>query len=827
MSKRPLCIMAAGVVSGVIMKQYLDEKALWIVAGVVFAICVLYAVFTMRKGRCRYGIVLLPLWVMIGIFNMQRVQSVVWDIPAEHKDTVCLKGRVSDRQEREDKTLYYIQDIVFVESGEEPVYKENADESVYPGMCMAYYEGEDTIAIGSTICFKGMISKFEHATNPGQFDALDYYRAQNVGFSIFQMEIIGNDQRCDVLRENICRFRKNLHERLEQLAGKHAGILQAMLLGEKSSMDEDIKSLYQKNGISHVLVISGLHFSMIGMCLYRLLRKTGLSFAVAGSCSLVLLFMYGMMTGFGVSAVRAFLMFGIAIGAQMLGRSYDFPSSLAAAVIYIVVDNPYMLFQAGFLLSVGAVLSIMLVVPLFENVIQKEKAGKDKNMPVSKRIAVRLREKCLSAVESVWSGAGIQVGTIPVLLYFFYECATYSVFLNCLILPVLPVVILGTIAALIVSFIIPAAAGVVVMPSLYVLDIYEILCRLFEKLPLSTIVTGRPSQWKLFVYYGILLFIIILYHAGNENPEDGQSRLGGLVRKCRTFFKEYGCKIQERSPVGSRICRCGVKFAGVGLYLVICYAMFAWKDTDGFAFTMLDVGQGQSVYIKCGGKHILYDGGSTDISQVGKYRIVPFLKASGVGAVDVVVVSHMDADHYNGIEQILEENLVEIRCLLLPKLEKTDDAYEGLCRLASRKGVQVLKVAKGDSFQADHTLCKVLHPSSGYLSEDKNDSSVVLQLSYGNFCMMLTGDVEEGGEQEMLKDAMPGRVDVLQVAHHGSDSSSTIDFLEKISPGLVLISCGRNNRYGHPSPETLEKLQMLGCDIHVTMEEGSISYNVK
>lgn len=823
MTKRPLCVAAVGVAAGIVMAEYFSGREICALMPVMAVLWIVFMFRCVRRKRRRLGMLLFPLWVLAGTGCMYRAQSNVPKIPADHKDTVILRGTVTGRQSRADKTIYYIQDAVFLEKGEASGYSVCIDDagSYYQGTCMAGYEGSDTIAIGSTICFSGTISLFEHATNPGQFDALDYYRAQGIDFSIFQMEILGNDQNVNICREKLCQVREYLHGRLDKLAGRHAGILQAMLLGEKSSMDEEIKSLYQRNGISHILVISGLHFSMIGMCLYRMLRRAGDSFVLAGAASTAVLLIYGVMTGFGVSAVRAFIMFAAGIGAQMLGVSYDFPSALGGAAAFILVRNPYMLFQAGFLLSVGAVLSIMLVVPVFEMRGSKRKPVK-RDMGWRNCAKVRLHNALMSALQGMLSGAGIQAGTIPVLLYFFYECAPGSVLLNCMVLPLLPVVILGTIAAVVAGLVFPSIAGVLVLPSLWVLDVYEMLCRIFGKLPLSQLVTGRPEVWRLVVYYSLLAAVVWLHHVctGRNKESRGVRR---LILRGREHLVEMKCRIQERSPAGERICAAGVKIAGVLLYLGLCWVLFLWRDTGDFAFTMLDVGQGQSVYIKSDGENLLYDGGSTDVSQVGKYRIVPFLKASGVGSLDAVIVSHMDADHYNGITQILEEELMDIKCLMLPRLPKPDEAYEKLCALADRKGVRIQYLARGDQFETGETVCTVWHPAQDYTAADRNDASLVIQMTHGEFSLLLTGDVEQEGEEQMLSGRMAEQVTVLQAAHHGSASSSSQEFLEQTAPELVLISCGRNNRYGHPAPETMEKLAAMGCEVHMTMEEGSIS----
>lgn len=838
MSKRPLSLAGLFFALGIVLckSQMGEEGVRWQVVCVVL-FCLLCgcmaAVWHERKNHRAYAwLMLLPVWLALGILCMwwNGDGSSGQEVPAGHKERVTIQGTIYDIQEKEGRRTLYLNHIQFLET--EASDLELSEQSNYLGACIAYYDGDEPCSIGNTIQLSGKISIFENATNLGQFDAKSYYGAQGIDFSIFQMEILGNDNVEHTIKVPLYNMKLFIHEKLGQLAGEHASILQAMLLGEKGQMDSEIKALYQKNGISHVLVISGLHFSLIGMCMYQILRRFGCGFLAAGTVSAALLFLYGMMTGFGTSAVRAFIMFAISMGAQVIGTDYDLPSALSAAVLCILAWNPPAIFQAGFLLSVGAVLGIILVIPAVEAVVPQQRGKgheyetKELVFEIAKRLCrvegsmdmelpqlMGLTFGCMGGAlgKSLWQGAvsgiGIQLATLPVFLYFFYECAPYSVILNCLVLPLLPIVILGAIAALFVCVPCPALGKVVMQPSLWVLDFYEWTCRRCGELPGAQLVTGQPALWEVAVYYGVL----------------GLAVAGIYLWRHRKAYEER----KKRSPKGIK----WLKAAGYGMapfaFCLLFYGLFVHRNTEGMQITMLDVGQGQSVYIRSEDKDILYDGGSTDVSKVGQYRIAPFLKASGVDRLELVIVSHMDADHYNGVQELLEQDLIGIDCLMLPQLDEPDESYMNLTALAQQKGVVLRTVILGDTFSMGEAQFSVLHPSLGYKADNKNDTSVVLELAYQDFKMLLTGDVEEGGEEHMIDEGLLREVDVLQAAHHGSGSSSAEVFLQETLPELVFISCGKDNRYGHPSPETMDRLDALGCEVHVTMEEGSIELYVK
>lgn len=778
---RPLCQMALLFALGVAAKEVcLPCRVLFLLSAAFFSSVFFW--FQKRKQKERVWYLLLPVWLGAGM--LWCAYKTKPPVLPEDKSIQTFGGTIYERQEKEEKTVLFIR----LHAGRN---------------CIAYYEGKEPVFIGNSIQFTGTVSLFSEATNPGQFNAKSYYQSQKIDFSMFQITILQNDNKKDELKEWLFSFRSMLHEKLGQIGGSHASVLCAMLLGEKSQMDSEIKELYQKNGISHILVISGLHFSMLGMCLYELLRKAKASFLAAGSASVAVLFLYGCMTGFGTSAVRAFIMFAISVGASAAGRGYDLPSALGAAVLWILADNPYALFQPGFLLSVGAILGIILILPAVEKLlfmdcrqiknelVKNKKIENESWKRAAKRACIRkIKATGILLLEGACSGISIQLATIPVLLCTFYECSPYSILLNCLVLPLLPVVVLGSLSALFAGFAWLPFAKALMLPSLWVLDFYEWLCRMAGKLPGSTVITGA-LKWHMVVLYYLALGIFCVF-----------------LRK------------KERQAICARV------MTGM-LFLVLACVLFFYKDRRGLLVTMLDVGQGQSVYIRNKTADILYDGGSTDVSQVGKYRIIPFLKASGVSRLELAVVSHMDADHYNGIIELLEDGSIPVDCLMLSKLDEPDESYLKLIKLAKQKGAEIKLLNAKDSFQIGELSFFVLHPSMHYKTNSINDTSLTMRMEYEEMSMLFTGDIEEKGEMQVLKEELAKPVDFLQVAHHGSKSSSTEAFLEAVSPQIAWISCGKKNRYGHPHEEILERLKGFGIQTFRTDECGAITIERK
>ena len=248
-----------------------------------------------------------------------------------------------------------------------------------------------------------------------------------------------------------------------------------------------------------------------------------------------------------------------------------------------------------------------------------------------------------------------------------------------------------------------------------------------------------------------------------------------------------------------------------------------WHDESGLTVTMLDVGQGEAIYIRTDtGTVMLFDGGSSDINKAGIYRITPFLKAEGNDTIDYVFLSHLDSDHISGIQEIMEENSVQIGTLFLPDTCLQEDSFQNMQQLARENGITVRYFGRGSVLQDADVKIAGLHPEPEYQTDSKNDTSIVMLLTYKYFSMLFTGDLEAGGEQKLLQEHGLTDIDVLQVAHHGSKYSSCETLLDKIKPEYTWISCGAGNQYGHPHQDLINRLKKRKCKIYVTANSGQI-----
>lgn len=619
---------------------------------------------------------------------------------------------------------------------------------------------------GSRVVIEGKKSLFERAENFGQFDMAVYEQGRGMDHALFEAKILAAGNEYDVVRETLLEIRERAAGvYAEVFTPEEAGVLDSMVLGDRSSLPAEIKGLYQRSGIAHALSISGLHIGIIGYGLYKLLKRLRLGPYPCTGISTAVMLLYCALTGSPLSAVRSFIMFALALYADICSRSYDMLSAMALSMMILLAYKPLVINEAGFWLSYCAVTGAAVMFPHIKKLV-----------PTNNRI-----------INAFLFSLSISVFTFPVTAYFFYQIPLYSIFLNLTVVPLLGV--------LLFSALVTAAAGTVNMflplPFIYIckliLGFLERSCRLCEKLPYGMIVTGKPEVWKIILYYTGLIILVI------------------TSRK----LKGYYAKITVNC-----------------IAVMVLTALITVKIRPFAELTMLSVGQGQCIYIRSpDGVSCLYDCGSSSVKDTGEYRVIPFLKASGVGSLDYCIVSHTDEDHISGFIELFgktDSGSIKIRRLIMPDIGNPDEEYNALIKAAAENGTKVYKVSRGDEFELGDFEVRCLNPDRGVSYEDKNTYSAVLELKYKDFSALLTGDVQDEGE-ETAEEEMKGNYTLLQVAHHGSKNSSPDSFLEKADPELALISCGKGNRYKHPHTETLQRLRKVTDRIYITKDTGAVT----
>jgi len=400
----------------------------------------------------------------------------------------------------------------------------------------------------------------------------------------------------------------------------------------------------------------------------------------------------------------------------------------------------------------------------------------------------RLYKGKTPVLSGIYVSLSAQLFTLPVILYFYFQIPMYSVLINILVVPLSSLLVFTSLAAGIVSFISLPLGIFIAGGANYILLFYEQICRFGSKLPGNLITIGRPDMIRIILYYLLILFFI--WGAGKSG--------------------------RKSLPV-----------------LIAAIVILIYPNTNkGFTATMLDVGQGEAIYMETEERTtFLIDGGSCDIENVGTYRIQPFLLSRGVDRIDYGVVTHADTDHISGLTELIADSKITISNLILPKIDKVTDNYRKLEAVAKKNGINILYIRAGDYIREGKLNITCLHPYEGYNYSSENSYSTVLSVKYGEFDMLLTGDLEAEGEDLLISKLTEGslgganlyKYDVLKVAHHGSKYSSSMEFLSIIRPNISIISCGYGNKYGHPHQELIERLKIIESRTEITYKTGAIT----
>ncbi len=822
--KRPMCILAVSWLAGLCFASLDPPFGTNAVLFIYFLVVILGLLVLKKNPRLltpyvqsewypQLTVLLLVIpclflgaYYRAGIASEQRLQQELpWKLLEQEGETyVTVEGVVRTKR---------VEEKVILELTECGIIGYYGQENQVAGDCRVRVEGEGKewlpeSLVGNRVRVFGTFSTFAPAGNPGQFDAYDYYTGQGNYADISALRVTVLDSARDSSGHALFVLKQRLRESISSLYPEEkAGVLTAMLLGDKDLLPEEIEDLYRRNGISHILAISGLHISLLCMGLFGILRKLTVPLKASVAVSVVFLTFYVIFTGASTSSVRAAVMCLVMFGAKLFRRSYDLLSSLSFAAIIVTCIWPAELTSAGFLLSFGAVLGVA---------VAKE---------AEYRI-VELHDGKRPGWCSLLFGGMIQCFTMPVSLWFFYELSPYGIFLNLVVIPLVSLIIGGGLLSAVLGLWWPGAAKFPVGGTYLLLEFYEWLCEQAQKLSFSYVLLGQPAVWQIVVYYGLLALALWWFFRSSTGlvaSVQAGAVSGHAMAKPSVFKKELAL------------------LAGLLCTMVILLLPSNWNAELLF----LDVSQGDGALITTSnGNVILSDCGSSDVLQLAEYRLSPVLKNKGILLVDMAVVSHLDADHISGIRDLLRAmpvyegeavfaagyaGSVGIKELVLPLVSEKSEAYLELESLAHAKNVAIRYIQAGEVlYREKDFLMECLYPYNAKKSD--NDTSLVFLLQTPKLLAWLTGDAGIAPEAEMMSrlsavDMSALRDDkfvLLKVGHHGSKTSSSREFIEYVQPDVAVISCGYHNSYGHPHAEVVERLDVSGAEVFRTDLHGAV-----
>lgn len=488
MIKRPLLLVLLGFVLGEVLEQKCSNMAFIMGISSFFVLCI--AGVIKKEISPTKWILLLPFFIILGGFCYRgtMVHDELWEQLAD-KQSMPLFGTVYDRQPGK----LYLTDIKVLHNEHKYMLKGN----------VIAYVAENIVKIGETIELTGKLGRIEGPANPGQFDGRSYYGAKGIYYSYTAQRILIRKSTDNNIKERLYQIRSNLSDVFLSLTDQEsAGIISAMVLGEKEFLETEVKERYARNGIAHILSISGLHLSFLGYQLFVYLKRRGAPYWTAAITAGLVLVLYCILTGMSDASLRAMLMLMVRMLGDVIGRTYDGLSAMSFIGLLMLIQYPLRLFDAGFLLSYSAIAAIGVVVPILSECIPRQLA----------------------------SGLGIIVSTLPIVTWFYFDLSTYSILINLIVMPLtvmlLPFGVLGMLVGCTFLFL----GKIFILPAVLIIKIVNLICRIFEALPFHLSTIGRMGFIHCVFYYSVLL--VCLYYFKKKKWNYIAILLLGCVALC-------------------------------------------------------------------------------------------------------------------------------------------------------------------------------------------------------------------------------------------------------------------------------------------------------
>ncbi len=646
---------------------------------------------------------------------------------------------------------------------------------------------------GDMIEFESTLRSVENFENPGAFDYVRYFKLKGLAGTAYcdqkNIRIInGSDSKNLFLR--LVRVIENTRLDFYTFILDHTGpsetgkALAALITGKTELITPDLRELFSKAGISHLFAISGLHLSIIGFLFFSGISNflsifpkfliTGRSKKLAGAITVIPLMVYCIFSGFSPSTQRAFIMALALLFSLISEKEKDFPSSLSMAGILILIIDSAALFSISFQLSFIAVGFIVGGLSLI-----KKGAFPYKDNLLGKTAMLL----CVSFFASL--------GTFPLTAHYFHTISIVQLISNLVFIPVVGFVILplGIVSLLGFSFF-PVFSGLIIDLCHFLIS-FSILS--------SEAIVSIPFSW-----------VRIMSLDGSE------------ITLIYLMFAFLYSIIKRKRKISAAII---VLMSILGIYNFL-NGQFTKAPGPILAVTIMDVGQGNSALVQTPqGWHILVDGGGfAELSafDTGKFIIAPFLWKNKIDKLDYIILSHPESDHLNGLIYIL--NNFKVHTFIKNADMRETEAYKTLMETCKKKNIRIWEPSgRGESLYLGETTVIFLETADHDVSGDLNNNSLVFRISYKGFSMLFPGDILSAREKNLAgKNGKKLHSEILLSPHHGSSSSSTEIFLDKVMPKSVIISCGRNNRYKFPHPDVLKRYNDMGIHIFRTDRDGAV-----
>ena len=610
----------------------------------------------------------------------------------------------------------------------------------------------DKINYGDLIYLEGKLEIPKIATNYKGFDYRQYLKTKKIQGIVIadNVKILKAKYKNNLIYQMQKKIKAIIKEKLPSETGD---LLLAILLGDKKDLSEQIQINFKNSNLSHMLAVSGAHVSYIIIGLTYITQNSIMGKRKARVFCIFFLIIFMAITNFTPSVTRACIMAILTLVSEILYKKADIYTNISISALIILLYNPYSLLDLGFKLSFGGTIGIVIFMRFI-----KKKQEEPKLLNYIKQMA--LVSICANII------------IIPIIMNNFNTVSLTFLVSNILASPILAIIVIVGFSIIIISIISHSLSNLLVFWLNPILNLLIKISSFCSKLPFAKILVVTPYIFNIIFYYTIILYLV------NYN-------------ELKQFIKKETVIL-------------------LSIILILSNFIFYILPQD-LKIYFIDVGQGDSTLIVTPSKKtILIDGGGSESFDVGEKVLLPYLLDRRIRKIDYIMISHFDTDHCKGIFTVIEN--LKVKNIIISKQAEKSENYKKFKEIVANKKINIILVKAGDKIKIDkYIYFKILFPTEKLIMQNPlNNNSIVSQLNYKSFKMLFTGDIEEIAEKEILnlqKDKLKSTI--LKVAHHGSNTSSTQEFINSVKPELALIGVGKNNTFGHPSECVVEKLRDL------------------